>query len=262
MSFVATAIIGSAVIGAGAGLVGARAQGKAAKKASEAQAGAAQKASDIQYEQWQQARKDTLPWLRTGEEGLYTLSDLMGIETKDREGVARPPSDRFGYLAAPFDPSKLTDDPGYRFRLGEGEAAINRMASATGDFYSGRRGKELTGYAGDMASQEFGNYFNRQRAEKSDLYNRFAGIAGTGQQAAGQLGQYGMETGRGMASSAIGGGAARASGYYGQGQAKASGYGAVAGAATSGIGNMLYLDMMKNQPIKGSAFSGGYSPYK
>jgi hypothetical protein len=59
------------------------------------------------------------------------------------------------------DPMAYFDDAGYKFRLKEGTDAINNTAAARGNALSGPAAKRAMGYASDLASQEYGNAFNR-----------------------------------------------------------------------------------------------------
>jgi hypothetical protein len=72
-------------------------------------------------------------------------------------------------------------DPGYGFRLSEGLKALERSAAARGGLMSGGAGKALQRYGQDLASQEYGNAFQRfqqDRAARAGLgqmeYGRFA----------------------------------------------------------------------------------------
>lgn len=53
-------------------------------------------------------------------------------------------------------------DPGYQMRLQQGESAIRNMQAAQGGRFGGAAAKALVDYNQNMASQEFGNYANRQ----------------------------------------------------------------------------------------------------
>lgn len=55
----------------------------------------------------------------------------------------------------------MASDPGYQFRLQQGQQALDRASSARGGMGSGRYLKDAMGYNQGMASQEYGNYFNR-----------------------------------------------------------------------------------------------------
>jgi len=72
-------------------------------------------------------------------------------------------------------------DPGYGFRMSEGLKALERSAAARGGLVSGGAGKALQRYGQDLASQEYGNAFQRfqqDRAARAGLgqmeYGRFA----------------------------------------------------------------------------------------
>lgn len=56
-------------------------------------------------------------------------------------------------------------DPGYQFRLQQGEQAINRSAAARGGRLGGDTLKALNDYAQGQASQEYGNFAARQQAQ-------------------------------------------------------------------------------------------------
>jgi hypothetical protein len=53
-------------------------------------------------------------------------------------------------------------DPGYQFRLQQGEQAINRAASAQGGRFGGRTLQALQQHGQDLASQEYDKHANRQ----------------------------------------------------------------------------------------------------
>ena len=127
-----------------------------------------------------------------------------------------------------FNTEDLYKDPGYQFRLSEGEKAIERSAAARGMLQSGRTLKELERYGQGVASQEFENAYSRAfgenivgygrdvdqynrawqqyqddyskyRTNQSDRYNRITDMAGIGQGAAGQAGGSATGIGRSLA---------------------------------------------------------------
>ena len=55
----------------------------------------------------------------------------------------------------------LPQDPGYQFRLEQGNQAINNAAAARGNLLSGATLKALDSYSSGLASQEFQNAFSR-----------------------------------------------------------------------------------------------------
>ena len=104
------------------------------------------------------------------------------------------------------DPSKLmASDPGYQFRLGEGQKGIDASMAARGLGNSGAALKALNKFNQNFASNEFGNAFNRQFS-----------LAGMGQNAAGSLATAAGNRGANLSSNYLGLGNARAAGEIGK----------------------------------------------
>ena len=85
---------------------------------------------------------------------------------------------------AQFQAPNLIDDPGYQFRLSEGLKGIERSAAAKGTLLTGGTLKALAGYHQGLASQEYGNAWDRamgqfttnygvRRGERGDLFDRY-----------------------------------------------------------------------------------------
>ena len=191
----------SFLLPAAGNLLGAVIGAEATKSATESSTAAANRAAELQY----QAQKEALDLQKRMYEenvarqqpyyqaGVNALAQLPG-----RTG-AMPP-------AFQYRPEQLTTDPGYGFRLSEGLKALERSAAARGGLLSGGTGKALTRYGQEMASQEYGNAYNRAltesnalRQRESEEYNRLAGLAGVGGTTAQQIGaagqQYGQQAG-------------------------------------------------------------------
>lgn len=190
---VAAAVVAGSIGGA---LISSNASSKAAK----AQTQSADRASDLAYQQYLQTREDQAPW-RTA--GTAALSQLTG-------GLAPG-----GEFARSFTMDDYKADPGYQFRLGEGQKGIEAAATARGARYSGATLKALARFNSDQASQEFGNAYNRYNNDVTTRFNRIASVAGVGQtatnftNAAGQT--YASQAGEAIQNA----GTARASGYVG-----------------------------------------------
>jgi hypothetical protein len=99
-------------------------------------------------------------------------------------------------------------DPGYEFRLGEGQRVLERGAASAGGLLSGGYARRAIRYGQDYASNEYTN-----------VYNRIANIAGLGQVSAGQSGNAALMAGANMGNAAGAAGATRASQYTAQGNA-------------------------------------------
>lgn len=129
----------------------------------------------------------------------------------------------YGSLLRNFSLADFQKDPGYEFRLAEGEKGINRSMAGRGSFDSGSALKALQRFGQDYASNEFGNAYNRYNTNQTNQYNRLAGLAGSGQQAATTLGnqgtQYGQYVGNNITANANAQGAAQIAGANSWGNA-------------------------------------------
>jgi hypothetical protein len=154
--------------------------------------------------------------------------DFPATPAEPIQQLSGPPAKtaQFGDLLKPFSTADFTADPGYAFRLSEGEKAISRTQAAKGGLLSGAAVKESTAYNSGLASQEFANAFDRYNINQNNLYNRLAAVAGTGQTAANTLtgagqnyanasGNITMNAAGNVAQSAEDAATARASGYLG-----------------------------------------------
>lgn len=59
------------------------------------------------------------------------------------------------------NPDSINQSAAYKFRVGQGQEALQRALGAKGMLNSGNRLTELTKYGQDMASQEYDNQYNR-----------------------------------------------------------------------------------------------------
>lgn len=121
------------------------------------------------------------PYTDVGGRAMYSLGDMLDS----------------GQFKNPDIPDPMID-PGFKFRMDEAMKALSRSAAGRSRLLSGGTLKELQDYAQGLASQEYGNAFNRSlqtaqygREGVQDLYNRVYGIAEMGSQAAGR--QQGAE---------------------------------------------------------------------
>jgi hypothetical protein len=123
---------------------------------------------------------------RMYEEGISRQKPFLEIGTNalNRLNALNQP----GTNAAQF----LQMDPGYTFRLSEGQKQLDRMAAMRGGQISGGALKAAARYGQDFGSQEFNNAYNRL-ANLANLGPRSAGVMselGTGY--ANQANQLGM----------------------------------------------------------------------
>lgn len=167
------ALIGSAVIGAGASIIGGN-------KASKAQQQAANASIAEQRRQYDQTRADYAPWRAAGEGALSRLTTDMTDPTH----------------------SQFTASPGYEYRKEQSLKALERMQSARGMWNSGATRTGLMERAGDLASAEYGDWWKRN-----------AGLAGIGQAATNATSQAGQNAANNISQAHQQVGNARASSY-------------------------------------------------
>lgn len=213
------AIFGSSLLG-----------GSAAKSAASTQAAAADRAAELQNQQYQQTREDLAPYRAAGQTALNALTPLATNYQK-------------------FGMDQFQQDPGYGFRLSEGQKALDRQAAARGGLISGGALKAAQRYGQDMGSQEYTNAFNRYQLERNAQLNPLQSLAGVGQTTATQLGQFGATNAANVGNLMTGGAAAQAAGQVG-----------AANAMTGGLGTYLnytsnnnLLNALKN---RGSTYGG------
>lgn len=169
MSWVAAAVAGSAVVGAGISLYEGQ-QGR------DAQTSAANSANQTQTDMYNQTRADQAPYRDAGVQALDTIQNDPSFNQN-------------------FNMSDFQQDPGYQFRMQQGQQAIERSAAARGGLNSGDTMKALTKYNQGEASNEYQNAYNRYTTDQSNRFNRLASVAGIGQTAVGQTTAAGTSTG-------------------------------------------------------------------
>jgi len=224
MTWVATAIVSSAIIGS-----------YSSNKAASTQAEAARQGIEAQQQMFNKQVELQAPWQKAGEEALNKLIPLASNYT-------------------PFGTSQFQQDPGYAFRLSEGMKALDRTAAARGGLLSGATLKGAQRYGQDMASQEYQNAFNRYQIERNAQLNPLQSLAGVGQSATntltGAAGQMGQNLAAGYGNVAN----ARASGYVGSTNALTSALG-------TGLNYMQNQQLINRLPSNNSMGYGGSPIY-
>lgn len=205
MSAVATAIAYSAY-----------SSSRAAGSAADAQMAASQYAADVQREIFNKQTELQAPWRAAGERALNKLEAASDY--------------------TPFGPDQYKADPGYAFRLAEGQKALDRSAAARGGLISGSALKAAARYGQEMGSQEYQNAFNRYQAERAAKLQPLQSLAGIGQTSANALTNAAGTYGNNVGELAMAAGNARASSYIGQ-----------ANALNQGLTN--YLGYSQNQQL-------------
>jgi hypothetical protein len=209
---------------AGAVVVSGYLGSEAAGDAADVQAGAANRAADLQYKQYQENVVRQKPFYDVG---VNALPELVAASKY-----------------TPFGMQQFQQDPGYAFRLKEGQQALDRSAAARGGLISGGALKAAQRYGQEMGSQEYTNAFNRYQLERQARLNPLQSLAGVGQTTANTLGTSGQQMASNVGEAQQNAAAARASGYVGQ-----------ANALTSGLGT--YLNYSQGNRMIGAMGGGG-----
>lgn len=145
----------------------------------------------------------------------------------------------YGSLNKTFDYDTFEKDPGYQFRMDEGLKALERSQASKGGLLSGAAGKAALTYSQNMGSQEYGNAYNRFNNDQTTLYNRLAGVSGTGQQAANQLGALGANFANQQSSLLTQQGNVNAAGQVGAANAWATGLNQIGNTAQNAYNNKI-----------------------
>jgi hypothetical protein len=203
-------------VAAGIGAVGAIGGGLiaagGAKSAAKTQAQAAAQAQVSQERAFERQVELQEPFRQAGLTAQEQIMQLLGIGG-DQAAAG------YGSLAKPFGAQQFEQDPGYAFRQSEGMKALERSAAARGGLLSGGTLKGIQRFGQDLASQEYGNAFNRYQTERAARLNPLQSLMGAGQSSANTLTGAAGQLGQGQAQSQLAAGQARASGYVGQSNA-------------------------------------------
>lgn len=191
MSFIAVGI------GSGVALAGGIMASNATGKAADTQAGAANYATDMQKRMYDQNRTDLTPWREAGGRALSQLGD----------------SD----FQHDFTIDDFHEDPGYQFRMQEGQRALDRSAASRGRLNSGGTLIAAEQYGQNFGSNEYQNAYKRFNDDRDRRFNRLSAVAGIGQTANNQAAQSGQNYVNNAGQNAMG--AANAQGAAGVAQA-------------------------------------------
>jgi hypothetical protein len=232
-----------AVIAGGAGLLSAGIGAYASGKAADKQAQAANNALNFQKQTYDTSQANFKPYMDVGKGATYTLGQLTGTGGNGQ------------------DFSSFYKDPSYQFAQQQGELGIERGANARGMNLSGGTLKDLASFNSGLASQQYGNYFNRLMGLSQLGQASAAGSASNATTAGGQIGNSMQGVGQAQASGIVGGtnaitgglnsGTQNAllAGYLGK---NASGYGNISGNSNA-VGSGT--DAQYNQWARSNGFS-------
>lgn len=243
MAWMAAAIGGSALLGAAAS------EAAAEKQLQGTREGIASTERMFNLTNQQQE-----PWRASGGMALGELNKLMG-PSYGSSYLVDPTTGKTVMINNAMKAFSTEDfnkgiDPGYQFRLQQGQDLAKRQGNVGGGLVGGNVMKGLEDYTQQSASQEFMNAFNRSETGKQNVFNRLASIAGLGQTSVGQTTQAGTAAGNTLAALGVAGGNAAAGGYTG-----------AASALTGGANSYANYQMMNQymnraNPVDTSGFTG------
>jgi hypothetical protein len=202
------------------------------------QADAANNASNISNAQYNQTRADQAPWREAGVSALNKLTPMAMNYT-------------------PFAETDWTQDPGYAFRLSEGNKALNQNAAARGGLISGNALKAAQAYGQNMGSQEYQNAFNRYQTERNAALGPLQSLAGVGQSATNFTNQAGATNAANVGNYMTGGAAANAAGLVGSANAMNSGLSSYLGYTS----NNNLINALNSRNAGGGGVGAGYPGY-
>jgi hypothetical protein len=247
------ALIGGGLSAAGglaSGLLGSSAASTASKQQQQSDAAAIAE----QQREFNITQANEAPWLTAGAGGLAQLT----AGTQPGGALVTPFGETFAQ-PAPFVAPTLdnSNDPGYAFRLQQGEQALERGAAASGGAFSGGTLKALAQYGQDYASNEYSNVYNRAltgyntnfqdaltgyqtrfnayNTNQTNQFNRLASVAGLGQNATNTLAQTGASTATNIGNLLTEGGNAAAAGTLGSASALNAGLGGLGSTVNSAL---------------------------
>jgi hypothetical protein len=218
----------SFIIPAAASLIGGKMQGDAARSAADTAGAASDRAVALQREQYEKQLAMQKPFYDVGVNALPEL-------------VAASKYTNFG-------PQQFQQDPGYGFRLKEGQQALDRSAAARGGLISGGALKAAQRYGQDMGSQEYMNAFNRYQTERAARLQPLQSLTGMSQTTANTLGTAGSNMAGNIGNAYMQQGVNQGNALIAGTQARASSYGDIA---------KLYG---QTNPNFGGLFGGGSAP--
>lgn len=144
----------------GGAIGGSLDQSNAASSAAAGAQRATDQATQLQRQIYEQTRADYAPFR---EAGVNALGKLQGMADYQKFGM-----------------NQFTQDPGYAFRLQQGQKALDASAAARGGLISGNALRAAQGYGQEMGSQEYQNAFNRYQTERQATLSPYMTLAGFG----------------------------------------------------------------------------------
>lgn len=195
----------SFIIPAAASLIGGQQQANAARSAADITGAAADRAAALEQRMYEENVARQKPFYDVG---VNALPELVKASKY-----------------TPFGMDQFQQDPGYAFRLKEGQQALDRQAAARGGLISGGALKAAQRYGQDMGSQEYMNAFNRYQTERAARLQPLQSLTGMSQTTANTLGTAGQNLAGNVGGAYMQQGANQGNALLAGTQARASSYG-------------------------------------
>lgn len=246
----------SGIMGAGAARQAGAAQSQASMLSAIIQAQQADAARQQQQRMYDESVARMEPFRQGGVAATNRMQELYGIG--GNQGAAG-----YGSYAQPFSMADYQADPGYAFRVQQGQQAIDRSAAARAGLQSGAALKEAARFGQEAGSQEYGNAYNRFLQQRQLQLQALQGLASPGATTAAGMGNLATTTGTNIANTMLGAGQALGQGIEQAGQARASSYmggqSALQGAL-SGIGENAMAGALYNRRYNGPTTINDMAP--
>lgn len=167
-----------------AAFASAAVKARGAKNAADAQKKGINTAKQDITDAYEEAKSYQDPYLDAGKQAIGQLS----------EGTKAG-----GDFNRSFQMSDFVADPGYQFRLSEGQKSLERSAAARGGALSGSAIKGAQDFGQNLASQEYQSAYSRFNNDMNTRFDRLSRLASSGQHAAdvrtGAATDYGSQIG-------------------------------------------------------------------
>ena len=197
-----------AMIGAGASLAGGYLASQGARDAGNTNAAAADRAAALNKLMFDKQQEVNAPYVAGGTTAQNKLMELLGLGPNTG-------GSEYGKYSRDFGMSDFVTDPGYNFRLLEGQKAIDRSAAARGGTQSGAALKAATRFGQEAGSQEYGNAYDRYVRNQNLRLAPLGSLMASGQAAASNVGAAAGNYGTAGGNAIMAGGAATAAGQLG-----------------------------------------------
>lgn len=230
-------------------IIGGLFSSDAASSAASTQAAATDRATQAQAQALAKQQELQEPFRQAGLKANSSLLDMLGLS-----GNTSVPG--YGSLNRSFGASDFQADPGYQWRLSQGQKALDAQQAAKGMYFSGASLKAANDYAQNQASQEYGNAYQRWAADNTNKYNRLAGLVNSGMGATNNVANAAGNYGNNLASLYSGLGNAQGAAQIAGGNAWGNAFNQI----SNNYNQQNMLNKVLNRNSGGSNFYGGQDP--